>query len=50
MAVEKRTSMRIEHIAIRADDIELLRAFYTEYFNSECGDNYVNCGNSFATK
>lgn len=34
--------MRIEHIAIWADDIELLRRFYTKYFNLECGSRYTN--------
>ena len=29
--------MKIEHLAIWADDIELLRAFYMKYFNlSKC--------------
>lgn len=34
--------MRIEHIAIWADDLELLRAFYVKYFNLECGSRYTN--------
>ena len=34
--------MRIEHIAIWADDIELLRDFYLKYFNLTCGDKYTN--------
>lgn len=34
--------MRIEHIAIWADDIELLRSFYIKYFNLECGSRYTN--------
>ncbi len=34
--------MRIEHIAIWADDIELLRDFYLKYFHLMCGDKYVN--------
>lgn len=33
--------MKIDHIAIWAEDIELLRAFYTKYFNMECGTKYV---------
>ncbi len=41
--------MRIEHIAIWADDIELLRAFYTEYFDLECGDKYVNPSKNFTS-
>lgn len=34
--------MKIDHIAIWAEDIELLRTFYTKYFNMECGPQYVN--------
>ncbi len=34
--------MKIEHLAIWADDIELLRAFYMKYFNLRCGDRYIN--------
>lgn len=34
--------MKIEHLAIWADDIELLRAFYTKYFELSCGGKYVN--------
>ncbi len=34
--------MRIEHIAIWADDIELLVTFYLKYFNLTCGDKYTN--------
>lgn len=34
--------MRIEHIAIWADDIERLRDFYRKYFRMTCGDKYVN--------
>ena len=34
--------MRIEHIAIWAEDIELLREFYTKYFGMRCNDKYVN--------
>ena len=41
--------MRIEHIAIWADDLELLRAFYTRYFNMECGDKYKNPSKRFTS-
>lgn len=34
--------MKIDHIAIWAEDIELMRTFYTKYFNMECGTKYVN--------
>ncbi len=34
--------MKIEHIAIWADDIERLRQFYTEYFGMKSNDMYTN--------
>lgn len=34
--------MKIEHIAIWADDIELMRTFYTKYFDLSCSDKYTN--------
>lgn len=34
--------MRINHIAIWADDIEVLRAFYTRYFNLTSSALYTN--------
>lgn len=41
--------MRIEHIAIWADDIELLRNFYMKYFNLKSGDKYVNSTKGFTS-
>jgi len=34
--------MKIEHVAIWVDDIELLRQFYMKYFEVTCGEKYVN--------
>lgn len=34
--------MKIEHLAIWADDIELLREFYVKYFNMSYGNKYIN--------
>ncbi len=34
--------MKIEHIAIWADDIERLRQFYTKYFGMKSNDMYTN--------
>ena len=34
--------MKIEHIAIYAEDIEKLRDFYTRYFGLTCGSKYEN--------
>ncbi len=41
--------MRIEHIAIWAEDIELLREFYTKYFGMRCNDKYVNLKRNFSS-
>lgn len=41
--------MKIEHIAIWADDIEMLRTFYTKYFDLTCGDMYVNPDKNFTS-
>ncbi|MBM6994021.1 MAG: VOC family protein [Prevotella sp.] len=34
--------MKIEHIAVWADDIELLRTFYTKYFGLTSSEMYTN--------
>lgn len=34
--------MKIEHIAVWVDNIELLKEFYLTYFDVSCGDKYVN--------
>ncbi|WP_306303121.1 VOC family protein [Prevotella falsenii] len=34
--------MRIEHLAIWADDIELLRSFYMRYFGMQSNEMYTN--------
>lgn len=41
--------MKIDHIAIWAEDIELLRKFYMQYFNMNCNDMYVNPNKSFSS-
>lgn len=41
--------MKIDHIAIWADDIELLRKFYMRYFNMTCNDKYVNPRKNFSS-
>ncbi len=35
-------NMRIDHVAIWADDIDKLRDFYMKYFNMHCGSKYTN--------
>ena len=34
--------MKIEHIAIWASDIELLKFFYIKYFDCKAGNKYIN--------
>lgn len=41
--------MKIDHIAIWAEDIELLREFYMKYFNISCNDKYVNTKKNFSS-
>lgn len=41
--------MKIEHIAIWAENIELLREFYTHYFNMTSNDKYINPQKNFSS-
>lgn len=41
--------MKIDHIAIWAEDIELLRKFYMQYFSMSCNDKYVNAKKNFCS-
>ncbi len=41
--------MKIEHLAIWADDIDLLRQFYVEYFGAVSGEKYVNPVKNFSS-
>lgn len=41
--------MKIEHLAIWAEDIELLRRFYMTYFDVSCNDKYVNPQRNFTS-
>lgn len=41
--------MRIDHIAIWVEDIELIRAFYMKYFNMTCGGRYINTSRNFTS-
>ncbi len=41
--------MKIDHIAIWAEDIELLRDFYMMYFDMSCNDRYVNPKKNFSS-
>lgn len=34
--------MRIEHLAIWVDDLEVMRQFYTTYFGAISNDKYIN--------
>lgn len=41
--------MKIEHLAIWADDIELLKNFYISYFNFKASDFYHNPNKNFTS-
>lgn len=41
--------MKLDHIAIWAEDLELLRKFYMQYFNMSCNDKYVNLKKNFSS-
>lgn len=41
--------MRIEHLAIWAKDLELLKQFYTNYFGAQCGPRYHNPRKNFTS-
>ncbi|MDR2038902.1 MAG: VOC family protein [Bacteroidales bacterium] len=41
--------MKIEHLAIWVDDIEVMRQFYLKYFSIGCNDKYVNPKRNFAS-
>jgi lactoylglutathione lyase len=39
--------MKIEHLAIWVDDLELMRAFYLKYFDTTSGEKYTNEKNQY---
>ncbi len=41
--------MKIEHIAIWARDIEMLKCFYEKYFAATANDKYKNKGKEFSS-
>ncbi|MDR2914986.1 MAG: VOC family protein [Tannerella sp.] len=41
--------MKIEHLAIWVEDVELLRQFYIKYFSVSCGEKYVNTKRNFTS-
>ena len=41
--------MKIDHLAIWADDIESLREFYTKYFGFVSGEKYHNPRKNFSS-
>lgn len=45
----KINKMKIEHLAIWADDIDLLSEFYMKYFNVSRGEKYVNVKKNFTS-
>lgn len=45
----KRKAMKIEHIALWADDIEALKSFYVKYFDAKAGRRYSNPAKAFSS-
>lgn len=45
----KNVGMKIEHLAIWADDIERLKQFYTTYFTFTAGNGYFNPKRNFTS-
>lgn len=41
--------MKIEHLAIWADDLEKMREFYLKYFDTASGEKYTNEKKGFAS-
>lgn len=41
--------MKIEHLAILVEDLELLREFYLKYFDLTCGEKYFNPKKNFTS-
>jgi lactoylglutathione lyase len=41
--------MRIEHIAIWARDLEIMRDFYQTYFDMKCSEKYENIQKGFSS-
>jgi lactoylglutathione lyase len=41
--------MKLEHIAIWAEDLEKMKDFYTEFFQMKCSEKYVNAQKGFSS-
>lgn len=41
--------MRIEHIAVWVDDLEVMREFYLTYFDAVSNDKYVNAKKGYSS-
>ena len=47
--VYKFAPMKIEHLAVWVDDLEMMRKFYLKYFNMRSSDKYANDGKGFTS-
>ena len=41
--------MKIEHLAIWVNDLELMKDFYVKYFDMACGNKYTNSQKQFSS-
>src|SRR4051812_46887532 len=44
-----RKQMKIEHLAIWAQDLEALKSFYINFFNASSGEKYHNASKQFSS-
>ena len=41
--------MKIEHLAIWVEDLEIMKSFYEKYFNGQAGEKYINHKKHFSS-
>jgi len=41
--------MKIDHIAIWVNDLEIMKGFFIKYFNMDCSDKYENMKKGFSS-
>lgn len=41
--------MKIEHLAIWVEDLEIMRSFYMKYFDMNCSEKYINSKKQFSS-
>lgn len=49
MVIVELRIMKIEHIAIWTEDLEVMRDFYVKYFGLSCNNSYHNPNKNFSS-